>query len=408
MSSVGRRLEAVISRRAVRFIQFCGVGGVGAVVDLAVTTASLSVMHYLAAQLAGFLVAVSFNFVGNWVVTFDRPGGSIPRQYASYVGLHGVTFGLRVTIVAALVELVGAPVLAATVVGVGAAAVANYLGTERILEDGLEWFDAVAALSSAAHVVYGSRLRALLRNRGLYDPLYRGYARLLAAVYPADTIEIDIGGASAELLVDPAGPPEVVSITHTLRKEQSVLERFVDDVDQGAVVWDVGANVGVYAALAGAAGADRVVAVEPVPETVDRLEANLQRVDARTLALEVALGAERGTAELVLERDELATQTATLDEDLVDGRSTLEVDVVDGDCLVGHVEPPDVLKIDVEGAELETLAGLEAVLKDVDVVLVETHGTAAAVREELEAAGLNVQYVAKAAEQTYLRGRQRR
>jgi dolichol-phosphate mannosyltransferase len=138
LSSIARRLEAVVGQRAVRFAQFCGVGSIGAVVDLAVTTASLSVTHYLVAQLAGFLVAVSFNFVGNWVVTFDRPGGSIPRQYASYVGLHGVTFGFRVVVVAALVELVAAPVLVATVAGVGAAAVANYLGTERILEDGPE------------------------------------------------------------------------------------------------------------------------------------------------------------------------------------------------------------------------------------------------------------------------------
>jgi FkbM family methyltransferase len=404
MSSVERRLEAVVGQRAVRFIQFCGVGGVGGVVDLAVTTAALAVMHYIAAQLVGFLAAVSFNFVGNWIWTFDRPSGSIPRQYGSYVGLHSVTFGVRVAVVATLVELAGAPILVATVLGVAAAAVANYLGIERILEDGLEWFDAVAALSSLAHVIYGSRLRTALRDRGLYDPLYRAYARLLAAIYPADTIEIDVGGASAELVVD-AAPSEIVSVTHTLRKERPVLEQFVDDIEEGSVVWDVGANVGVYAALAAAAGADRVLAIEPVPATVQRLEATLSRVSAETLALEAALGAEQETAELILERDELATQTATLDEDLVDGRATVEVDVVDGDRLLGHVKPPDILKLDVEGAELEALAGLEAVLEDIDAALVETHGTAGAVRTQLEAADLDVDRVAEADDQVYLRGR---
>lgn len=113
----------------VRLIEFCGVGAVGLAVDLAVTFAALTQADPVLANVAGFAVAVSHNFAGNWLVTFDRPAGSIARQYVGYVAIHSVTFGLRVGVLAAVLAATPLPATAATVLGIGAAVGANYAGS---------------------------------------------------------------------------------------------------------------------------------------------------------------------------------------------------------------------------------------------------------------------------------------
>jgi len=52
-------------RRLKRLVQFAGVGSVGMVIDLAITFSLLSMLSPLAANAAGFAVAVSHNFAGN-------------------------------------------------------------------------------------------------------------------------------------------------------------------------------------------------------------------------------------------------------------------------------------------------------------------------------------------------------
>jgi FkbM family methyltransferase len=380
------RAARVAGERGVRFVEFCAVGGVGMVLDLALTGALLGSTHYLLANATGWGIAVSSNFAGNWWVTWDRPEGSLPHQYASYVLLHAATFGLRAAALVALVELAGVPVLAATLIGIGVAAVANYLGTERILEHGLEWFDFVAALNSLALAVYGWRLRWALRATGLYGLLYTAYMHLLALCYRDDDVAIAAGGATAT--VGTATPPEIVSVLHTLDKERSVLARFVAALDADDGVWDVGANLGVYSALASDV-AGRVVAFEPLPDTAARCEANLGR-NGGGRVLDVALADRIGTATLAVERGEVGTQTPALSD-----AGSVASETVTGDALVAEelAVAPDALKIDVEGAECAVLDGCETVLQAVRVALVEVHDNRDAVEARLRDAGLTVEWL---------------
>lgn len=127
--SVVDRLRA---RRLGRLVSFCGVGGVGMVIDLAITFALLGRLSPVAANAVGWSVAVTHNFAGNWYVTFDRPDGSLPRQYAAYVGFHALTFGVRAIVLSSLLATTGATPSVASVVGIAAAAVVNFLASERI------------------------------------------------------------------------------------------------------------------------------------------------------------------------------------------------------------------------------------------------------------------------------------
>lgn len=354
--------------RAIRFAEFMAVGGLGAVIDIVATTSTLAVTHYLAANLTGFLLAVTFNFGGNWYFTFDQPAGSRVWQYLSYVGLHSTTFALRAAVIAALVEIAGVPVLAASLAGIGVAAIANFLGSEWIFDGDNElWLDAIKAVNHVSHLVYHSRLRQWLRASGLYDPAYRVYVAAFGLLYRNDSHVVSVAGTSAQLHAEHS--PEIVSVLHTVEKERPVLRRFLSDVRNDDEVWDVGANLGVFAALAAQdAPAGKVVAFEPFAASALRCRENLQMagVNERTEVKQLALGDQAATVGLEVEREEIGTQTPAV----ADGEGDLQVQQVAGDELDGS---PDVIKIDVEGAEGDVLAGMPQTLEAARVVYVETH-----------------------------------
>ncbi len=148
-------------------------------------------------------------------------------------------------------------------------------------------------------------------------------------------------------------------------------------VTKDAVVWDVGANVGVFslasAALAGTSG--YVLAVEGDTWLVDLLRRSCRLKSSPRAPIEVLpavidrdLGvakfniAERGRAANFLEGAG-STQTGGL-------REQQRVISVTLDWLLDYFPEPDVLKIDVEGAELRALAGGASILSRIRSVIV--------------------------------------
>lgn len=131
-------------------------------------------------------------------------------------------------------------------------------------------------------------------------------------------------------------------------------------VSSGAVVYDLGANTGLhtllFARLAGPAG--QVVAFEPLPANAEDLEETLRlnrisNVEVRR----VAAGNQDGFAELKL--GIRPTQGSLVGIGCETGE-TLTVRVARLDTLIGQgTRPPDFVKIDIEGAEADALAGLE-------------------------------------------------
>ncbi|MCR9246994.1 MAG: FkbM family methyltransferase [bacterium] len=162
-------------------------------------------------------------------------------------------------------------------------------------------------------------------------------------------------------------------------------------VRPGDTFVDVGANLGMITLLACRLVGDsgRVLACEPNPRLADRLETL-----ARDNAIEhlgvarTALGEAAGTAELTVFSDH--TGWGSLVAAAPDGgvaTERVEVPVSTGDTLLGAKGTvpgtgPLVLKIDVEGYEIEALRGLRATLAERrPLVFVE------AVAEHLERAG---------------------
>lgn len=184
--------------------------------------------------------------------------------------------------------------------------------------------------------------------------------------------------------------------------DATVLAAFVRSLRDDDVVWDVGANVGVFSVLAaGRLPPERVVAIEPHPENVDRLRENLDRNGRDATVRRLALDDERGRAELGVSSPDGTGAFGVLDGTTERRRIAVRTDR--GDSLVAEGVPaPTVLKVDVQGAELGVLRGLEHTLLDCRAVYVnvyEKHFTRGdegeEIRDVLESSGLRVERLAE-------------
>jgi FkbM family methyltransferase len=146
---------------------------------------------------------------------------------------------------------------------------------------------------------------------------------------------------------------------------------------------DVGANVGSYTVIAAGACEARVVAFEPVPVIAAHLATNVRlndlasRVDVRRQAV----GARSGTVTVSIDRD--TTNRVVASPGARDEHSSTEVTVVRLDDLM--LAPPEasgriLVKIDVEGYEVEALRGAQELLADPRLlaVIIEINGSGAA------------------------------
>jgi FkbM family methyltransferase len=159
------------------------------------------------------------------------------------------------------------------------------------------------------------------------------------------------------------------------RPLQDALER---EVKTGATFFDVGANVGfvtiLAARLVGPSG--RVVAFEPVPENVAAIRENLALngidwVDVR----QTAVGRAAGSASFIVSDVSAFSRLASVNVPS-GARESIEVVVSSIDELMsaGGLPAPDVVKIDIEGAELEAIEGMRHTLGEHrPVLLCEVH-----------------------------------
>ena len=168
------------------------------------------------------------------------------------------------------------------------------------------------------------------------------------------TVRSDAKGALAQLAFCTRGQPEYDDMMFVRRYLRS-----------GDLFVDVGAHVGLYAVLA-ASIAQKVIAIEPHPATAACLRANLNLNGfANVEALATAVGRSRGTVRLTAAYDDgnyvVAEPGTALD--------TITVPAIQLDDLVSA--RPAIVKLDVEGYEIEVLAGAERLLGEHPVWIAE-------------------------------------
>jgi FkbM family methyltransferase len=141
--------------------------------------------------------------------------------------------------------------------------------------------------------------------------------------------------------------------------EMQKCARFAESVPPGGTVFDLGANVGYYTLISSfAAGpAGRVYAFEPLPRNLAFLRRHLTLNRVKNVTVVEAAVADRvGTARF--------EEDASTSRGRLGGLGGLEVRAVALDEWAGRegIPAPDLLKIDIEGAELLALRGARRML----------------------------------------------
>jgi FkbM family methyltransferase len=152
--------------------------------------------------------------------------------------------------------------------------------------------------------------------------------------------------------------PDAVLGTYELPLQQLLSNR----LKPGDIFYDIGANVGFFTAVAAklVTSTGKVYSFEPVPENAAIVRHNVRQNNfSNVTIIEKAVSATTGEGKLWLAR--YAGGHTLSDADLPpDLKGSLAVELVSIDRLIEQkeIDPPTVVKVDVEGAEFDVLQGM--------------------------------------------------
>jgi len=266
----------------------------------------------------------------------------------------------------------------------------------------------VSVLEKLRETVYRDPVKSAVAAAGLESKLKTTYSMLLSTASSSDeTVTHEIGGVEATFHVSTGME---VQRFRSLMEEGDVVGTVFSDIRDDDIFYDVGANVGLYTCFI-SKKSKQTVAFEPHPENAIRLRENLTLNDIRNVELrEEALSDTNGDAELAVTGVDTAGEgthaLATGSEN-----KTIKIHTVRADSLPSDVPKPDVVKIDVEGAEMSVLRGMGDLLDSCRLIYCETHAKKLNQRDEshedvmdlLSDSGFSVEEIESRGEETFLR-----
>jgi len=213
----------------------------------------------------------------------------------------------------------------------------------------------------------GSKVASNFSHRG-----YNGCANLLRRTLPERDIEIRLNPDAT--FAFPYGDgywSKLLNRSFSYEDELDLL--FQDSADIDYTLLDCGANYGYWSVLVSSApyGSHKAIAVEPSSQNFAKLANNAKINGNRFDVMKCAIGASRGTAHLSGTKHEAFSITG----DAVEGE---EVPVIALDNLLDDgkiaTDGKYLIKLDVEGVEIEAIKGGARLLQGDSVLLCEEHG----------------------------------
>jgi FkbM family methyltransferase len=179
----------------------------------------------------------------------------------------------------------------------------------------------------------------------------------------------------------------------SVRKEPNTVAWLEAHAKKGAIIYDIGANVGAYSLIAAACGAE-VFAFEPSHQNAYHLHENilLNSLDDRITVIPLVLGDKNGMVRFKVVDSTFGASRSFSSEGDTAGKAypLLTLDAVRELLLL---PAPTAIKIDVDGAEVELLKGAYATLHESSLqsLLVEADdGNEEKVKRTLLEAGFSV------------------
>ena len=229
--------------------------------------------------------------------------------------------------------------------------------------EGANLWERTAALALST----GSKISSHFSHRG-----YNLCANLLRTTLPERDIDIKLN--SDATFAFPYGDgywSKLLNRTFCYENELELL--FQDSVDVNYTLLDCGANYGYWSVLVSSApyGSHKAIAIEPSSQNFAKLANNAKINGNRFEVMKCAIGAARGTARLSGTKHEALS--------IAGGNANgEEVPVIALDNLLddGKVVPSGkfLIKLDVEGVEIEAMKGGARLLQGDSVILCEEHG----------------------------------
>jgi FkbM family methyltransferase len=220
---------------------------------------------------------------------------------------------------------------------------------------------------AAVALTLGSKISSNFSHRG-----YNRCANLLRKTLPERDIQIKLNEDAT--FAFPYGDgywSKLLNRTYSYEDELDLLFRASVDVDY--TLLDCGANYGYWSVLVSSKpyGSHKAIAVEPSGANFPKLANNAGINNNRFDVMKCAIGSARGTARLSGTKHEAFSIAGSQD----DGE---EVPVIALDNLLddGKVSSGGkfLIKLDVEGVEIEAIKGGARLLKEDSVILCEEHG----------------------------------
>ena len=230
--------------------------------------------------------------------------------------------------------------------------------------EGANLWERTAALA----LVTGSKISSHFSHRG-----YNRCANLLRKALPERNIAIKLNDdAVFEFPYGDGYWSKLLNRAYNYEDELELLFRGSIDVDYTFI--DCGANYGYWSVLVSSKpfGAHKAIAIEPSAQNFPKLANNARVNGSRFEAMKCAIGASRGTARLSGTKHEAFSIAGNQS----DGE---EVPVIALDTLIddGKVSASGkyLVKLDVEGVEIEAIKGGSRLLQADTVILCEEHGS---------------------------------
>lgn len=221
---------------------------------------------------------------------------------------------------------------------------------------------------AALALVSGSKVSSLFSHRG-----YNSCANLLRKTLPARDIAVTLGPDA--LFAFPYGDGYWSKLLNrSFRYEDELELLFRDSAEVSYTLLDCGANYGYWSVLVTSKpfGSRKAIAIEPSAENFSKLANNARLNGNRFTAMKNAIGAQRGVAFLSGTKHEAFS--------IAGGANTggEEVPVLALDNLLDDgtiaADGKYLIKLDVEGVEIEAIRGGARLLQGDSVVMCEEHG----------------------------------
>ena len=229
-----------------------------------------------------------------------------------------------------------------------------------VLEGANAW-ERLAALALST----GSKISSTFSHRG-----YNGCANLLRKTLPVRNIAIKLNSdATFEFPYGDGYWSKLLNRSFSYEDELELL--FKDSVDVDYTLIDCGANFGYWSVLVSSApyGSHKAIAIEPSSQNSSILVNNAEINNSRFEVMKCAIGASRGTARLSGTKHE----AFSIAGDAAGGGEDVPVIALDNLLDDGKLAAGGkyLIKLDVEGVEIEAIKGGTRLLQGDSVLLCE-------------------------------------